>query len=61
MLYWLGVPVVAVYGRLAVVAPLQTEGFGPNVMVGPVLTVTENGTPTPAHPVVEFLTVRVPV
>lgn len=34
MLYRLGVPVVAEYGRLADIVPEQTEGLVPNVMVG---------------------------
>jgi hypothetical protein len=41
MLYLSGVPVVAVYGRLALVAPLHTVGNVPNVIVGEGLTVTD--------------------
>jgi hypothetical protein len=61
ILYWFGAPVVAVYGRFAVVVPAQTAGLGPSVIVGAGVIVTENGTPTPTHPATEFLTVNVPV
>ena len=40
MLYRLAPPVIALYGRLAVRLPAQTEGFAPNVMVGAALMVT---------------------
>jgi hypothetical protein len=40
MLYWSGLPVVALYVRFALVAPTQTAGLAPNVIVGVGLTVT---------------------
>src|SRR5436190_2043314 len=41
MLYWSGVPVVAVYGRFTLVAEPHTTGKVPNVMVGDGFTVTD--------------------
>ena len=41
ILYWSGVPVVAVYGKLALVAPPQADGKAPNVIVGDGFTVTD--------------------
>ena len=41
ILYLFGLPVVAIYGRLARVEPLQTDGLEPNVMVGKALMVTD--------------------
>jgi hypothetical protein len=61
ILYKVGAPVVAVYGRFAVVVPAQTVGLAPSVIVGRAFTVAENGTPALTQPVALFLTVRVPV
>jgi hypothetical protein len=60
MLYWFGVPVVAVYGRLADVLPLHTEGLAPNVMVGVRSIVTEIGLAALTQPDVVFVTVIAP-
>src|SRR5664279_3422269 len=61
ILYWLGAPVVAVYGRFAVVVPLQTDGLAPSVIVGAAVTVTVNGTPALEQPAALFFTVSVAV
>ena len=43
ILYCVGLPVVAVKGKLAVTLPAQIDGLAPNVIVGVVLIVTEIG------------------
>ena len=42
MLYWSGVPVVAAYGKLTLVAPPHATGNVPNEIVGNGFTVTDN-------------------
>ena len=59
MLYWFGLPVVAAYGRLALVVPLQTAGFAPRVIVGTALTVTVMAVLLLTQPVVLLRTVTV--
>jgi hypothetical protein len=56
MLYWLGLPVVALYDRLAVGLPVQTEGFAPSVIVGLAISVIVMGISAPIQPVRLFLT-----
>ena len=52
ILYRLGAPVVAVYGRFAVVVPRHTVGFAPRVILGAGLTVTVTVPGAELHPLV---------
>jgi hypothetical protein len=61
MLYWLGLLVVALYVRLALVTPLHIDGLLPNVIVGFAFTITPMLEPVLLQPVVVFLTVNVPL
>ena len=61
ILYWLGLLVVALYVKLALVVPLHTLGLLPNVIVGSAFTVTPIVLPVEEHPVVLLVTVKVPV
>ena len=61
MLYWFGVPVVALYGRLADIEPAHTLGLAPSVIVGLGFTVTLIALAVLVHPVALIDTVKVPV
>jgi hypothetical protein len=61
MLYRSGVPVVAVYGRFALVEPAHTLGLAPRVIVGIGFTVTLIALPVLVHVVTLLVTVSVPV
>jgi hypothetical protein len=61
ILYWFGAPVTAVYGRFAVVAPAQTDGLTPRVIVGAAVKVTVNATLLLVQPVVVLVTETVPL
>ena len=52
-------PLVAVYGKFALVVPMHTDGFDPRVMVGTALTVTVIGDELLTQPVVLLRTVNV--
>jgi len=60
MLYLSGLPVVAVYGRLALVDPAHTVGFAPIVIVGTAIVVTLKAIDELVQPVAVLVTVNVP-
>jgi hypothetical protein len=59
MLYWSGLPEVALYVRFALVVPEHTLGLAPKVMVGLAITVTVIADELLTHPVALLVTVKV--
>jgi len=58
---WSGLFVMAVYGKLKLVAVLLTPVTEPKVIVGKSLITTDIALPVLEHPVIEFVTLNVPV